>query len=194
MVLEWWNDIVRWFGSDEGRAVFVTAILPFTAILASGIIAALIARGSMKRFIAHQNRESKSAAISTLVAAARRMSVWSSLTAQEKQHVELLASEAEVRVRLLPIVGAAQAADWSGHLLAAIQRNSAAYAFQAEQDLQTLQDGLIAWQLKPGRARKLFAQDLENWKYATPSVEDELIAQQNAWADQQTVPFEPAKA
>lgn len=194
MVLEWWNGVVRWFASDAGQSVLTGTILPLIAIVAAGVIAGAIARGSMKRFIARQDREAKAAAVAALIASARKCAVWSSLTAQEKQHVELLASEAEVRVRLLAVTGSAQAADWSAHLITAIKRNSAAYAFQAEQDLATLQDGLIAWQLKPARTKKLFAQDIAEWKYASPLPEDELIAKQNEWAAQQeTVAFETVR-
>lgn len=194
MVLEWWNGVVRWFASDAGQAIMTGTVLPLLAIVVGGIIAGLIARSSVAKLLARQDREAKAAAVASLIASARKCAAWSSLSAPEKQHIELLASEAEVRVRLLPVVGSAQAADWSAHLITAIKRNSAAYSFQAEQDLQTLQDGLVAWQLKPSRAKKLFAQDLAEWKYATALPEDELVAKQNEWAAQQeTVAFEPSK-
>lgn len=194
MLQEWWSDVVRWFASDAGQTIMTATVLPLLAIVFGGIIAGLIARGSVSRLLARQNREAKAAAVAALIASARKCASWSSLSAPEKQHIELLASEAEIRVRLLPIVGAAQAADWSAHLIAAIKRNSAAYSFQAEQDLQSLQDGLVEWQLKPSRAKKLFAQDLAGWKYATALPEDELVAKQNEWsAQQETVAFEPSK-
>ena len=185
MLLEWWNDIVKWFSSDEGSAFTTTVILPFVAILAAGIIAGLISRGSMKRFISHQDRLTKSAAIAALVASARQAAVWSTLTAQQKDHVEHQASEAEVRVRLLPVAGSGLAADWAAHYLASMKRNSANYSLQAEQDLADLQAGLIGWQSKPGRAKKLFAQDVAAWKYDDSIPEDELLVKQREWAAQQ---------
>jgi predicted NUDIX family NTP pyrophosphohydrolase len=66
-----------------------------------------------------------------------------------------------------------------------MKKNSASYAFQAEQDLADLQDGLIAWQDKPGKARKLFAADLTTWKYEAPAAEDELLVKQREWAASQ---------
>lgn len=185
MLLEWWNDIVKWFSSDEGSALTTAVILPFVAILAAGIIAGLISRGSMKRFISHQDRLTKSAAIAALVASARQAAVWSTLTAQQKDHVEHQASEAEVRVRLLPVAGSGLAADWAAHYLASMKRHSANYSFQAEQDLADLQSGLIGWQSKPGRAKKLFAQDVAAWKYDDSIPEDELLVKQREWAAQQ---------
>jgi hypothetical protein len=67
-----------------------------------------------------------------------------------------------------------------------MKANSVNYSFQAEQDLADFQDGLIAWQAKPARARRLFAQDLAAWKYeaAAPPVDD-LATKQQAWNAQQ---------
>ena len=184
MVLEWWNDIVRWFSSTEGRAVVTGAILPFIAILAAGVLAGLITRGSMKRFVAHQVRQAKAAAVASLIAAGRKASTWSVLTAHEKEYVEHMVAETEVRVRLLPVAGAALAAEWAAHHIASMKKNSAAYSFQAEQDALTLRDGLIEWQAKPNRARKLFAQDLAAWKY-DDSGDSDLEAKQREWSAQQ---------
>ncbi|MDF1478583.1 hypothetical protein PYV02_05740 [Leifsonia sp. H3M29-4] len=185
MIQDWWNDIVRWAGSSEGWRIITGAILPFIAILAAGLIAGLIARGSTKRLIAQQDRQHKAAAVASLLAAGRKAATWSTLSASEKDHVDHQASEAEVRVRLLPVDGAALAADWAAHHLATLRQNSANFSFQAEQDLADLQDGLIAWQNKPAKARRLFAQDLAAWKYETPSAEDELTTKQREWAASQ---------
>jgi len=195
MMLEWWNNIVRWFASDAGQTIFVTAVLPFIAILAAGLLAGLIMRGALKRFVLQQDKQAKVSAIAGLAASARKAATWSSLSAQEKQHVEQQTSEAEIRVRLLPVAGATEAADWAAHYMASMKRNSANYGFQAEQDLKQLQDGLVFWHHKPSKARKMFAQDLATWKYDSSAPEDELLAKQREWAAQQeTQPFEPAKA
>ena len=111
--------------------------------------------------------------------------MWSTLSAQEKDHLEHQASEAEVLVRLLPVAGSGLAADWAAHYLASMKRNSANYGFQAEQDLADLQAGLIEWQAKPGRAKKLFAQDLAAWKYDDSIPVDDLLVKQREWAAQQ---------
>jgi hypothetical protein len=185
MLLEWWNSIVRWIGSDDGWTIITGAILPFVAILAAGLFAGLIVRGSLRRFIALQNRQAKAAAVASLISAGRRAASWSSLTAQEKAHVETLTSEAEVRVHLLPEPGSSLAAEWSAHHIASMKRNSAAYVMQAEQDLRDLQDGLIAWQEKPSRARRLFAADLAAWRYEAGGPEEELMRKQREWASQQ---------
>lgn len=183
MVQQWWNDIVQWITSTTGRELITTAILPFVAILLGGLIAGLIIRSAIKRLLAQQDRAHKSAAVASLIAAGRKAATWSTLSAPEKDHVDHQASEAEVRVRLLPVAGANLAADWAAHHLAAMKKNSANYSFQAEQDLVDFQQGLIEWQSKPNRARKLFAQDLAAWKYdAAVPVEDDLSTKQREWA------------
>jgi hypothetical protein len=195
MVLEWWNDIVQWFASTEGRTITTSVILPFIAILAAGLFAGLITRSAMKRFVAHQDREAKASAVAALIAAGRKAAVWNTLSAQEKSHIEHQTSEAEVRVRLLPVSGSTLAADWAAHHIASMKRNSVAYSFQAEQTLGEMQDGLVEWQFKPSRARKLFAQDLAAWKIDSAQPEDELSAKQREWAAaQDTAVYETAKA
>ena len=193
MVLQWWNVIVHWFNSTDGRSIVVNAILPFLAILVGALLAAAIARGSVKRLIAQRDREYKSAAVAALISGGRKAAAWSTLSAQEKEHVEHQLSEAEVRVRLLPMSGASLAAEWAAHHLTSMKKNSANYSFQADQDLVDFEDGLIAWQEKPARAKKLFAQDLASWKYDSTIAEDELITKQREWAAQQeTAPFQMA--
>lgn len=189
MVQQWWNEIVRWFNSDGGQTVVTSAILPFIAIVVGGVVAGLIARGSIKRLISQQDREHKAAAVATLISAGRRAATWSTLSAPEKDHVEHQSSEAEVRVRLLPVPGATLAADWAAHQLATMKKNSTNYSFQAEQDLANFQDGLLIWQSKPGRAKKLFAQDLATWKYETPvepTADEQLASKQRAWTASQS--------
>lgn len=193
MVLEWWNDIVRWFNSDAGQTVVTTSILPLLAIVVGGVIAGLIARGAIKRLISQRDREHKAAAVAALIAAGRKASNWSTLSAPEKDHVDHQASEAEVRVRLLPVAGANLAADWSAHHLAALKKNSSNFSFQVDQDLSDFQDGLVQWQAKPSRARKLFAQDLAAWKYDDSApAEDGLVTKQREWASPQG--FKPTAA
>ncbi len=163
--MQWWDNMVAWFGSDEGWLVISTAILPFIAILAAGILAGLIARASIRRLLNHQLTESKSAAIAALVAAGRRAAAWNTLGENEQQHVDSLIAEADVRMRLLPTPGAAAAADWSAHQLASMKSDSASFTFQAEQTFVEFRDRLLEWKAKPKRARKLFAFDLERWRH-----------------------------
>jgi hypothetical protein len=163
--MDWWNEFVAWFNSASGSRILLSAILPFVAIVLAGIIAAAIGRGSAQRVLAHEDRELTGAALIALIVVGRKASIWASLGADEKQHVDSLMSEADIRVRLLPVGGASQAADWAAHELTDMKKNSASFSFQAEQDFVDYRDRLLDWQAKPRRARKLFASDLEQWRY-----------------------------
>jgi hypothetical protein len=165
----WWNDFVAWINSASGSRIFLSAILPFVAIVLAGIIAALIGRGASKRVVEHQDRELKGAAIIALIVVGRKASIWSSLGGDEKQHIDSLMSEADIRVRLLPVNGASAAADWAAHQLADMKKNSASFSFQAEQTFVEYRDRLLDWQNKPGRAKKLFVSDLAQWRYEQES-------------------------
>jgi hypothetical protein len=184
----WWNDFVAWFNSADGARVIYGAIIPFVAIVVAGLVAAAIGRGSARRVLAHQDRELKGAAIQALIIVGRKAAIWSSLGADEKQHIDSLMSESDIRVRLLPVTGAGVAADWAAHELAAMKKNSAAFSFQAEQTFFDYRDRLLDWQLRPNRARKLFASDLSSWSYEDAEGDKALVAQQQEWATAHTEP------
>ena len=132
MIIELWNDLIRWIRSDEGFAIITGVVLPFVAILAAGIIAGLIARAANKSLLRHQTDEAKAASIAGLLAMARRATVWTSLSAGEKDHVDYQLTEAIVRLRLQPLAGSDMAAEWSQLRIASSKRQSATMIAQAE--------------------------------------------------------------
>jgi Na+-transporting NADH:ubiquinone oxidoreductase subunit NqrC len=183
--MQWWNDFLDWLTSTEGRLVITTAVVPFVAILVAGIVAALIARASAKRVLDHQDRELKAAAIMAIIGAGRKATSWSSLGGEEKQRMDNQLNEADIRVRLLPVNGASAAADWAAHELAAMKKNSANFSFQAEQTFVDYRNRLLEWQDKPKRARKLFAFDLEQWRFDDEAADKALAEKQAQYAAKQ---------
>lgn len=195
MILDLWNDLVSWVRSDAGWTIITGAILPFIAILAGGIIAALIAKSGIKRFVKRQSDDSKAAAIAGLLAVARRATVWTSLSAAEKDHVDYQITESVVRLRLQPVTGADLAAEWSQLRIAAIKRQSATLIAQAESELRDLENGLIEWHRKPSRAKKLFGSELGWLRLDDAELDKDLLARQKQWmAEQQRAAGEPAAA
>jgi hypothetical protein len=180
-----WNGFVAWFYSDAGWRIMSGAIIPFVAIVVAGIIAAGIGRGSTKRAIALSQREATASAVTALISAARKASVWNTLATPEQLHYEHLISEADVRLRLLPVTGAALAADWSAHEIADMQKNAISFSFQAEQSMINFRDRLIEWRAHPARAKRLFKNDLDSWAYDESLNDQDLAHQQQAWAAQQ---------
>ncbi|WP_108250926.1 hypothetical protein [Planctomonas deserti] len=183
--MEWWNNLVNWVTSEPGSTIMTSAVLPFVAIVLAGVIAALIARGAIKRLLARQDRELKAAAIGTLVGAARQAAVWHSLSPQEQLLADRAAGDADIQVRMLPIRGADVAADWAEHEIAEFKRGSATFAYQFDTLLTEFRNRLVEWQHRPGRARKIFQSDIARWSIEVSDTERELQSRQDAWVAQQ---------
>lgn len=190
--MQWGNDLLEWLASDEGSRVLSGAIIPALAIIVAGIIAGLIGRGSTKRVIAQYNRDALTAAVQGLVLAGRKAAGWNAIGTVERVQVDHLIGEAETRIRLLPVAGAALAANWAAHQLEDMKRNSAGFSFQAQQTLAEYRDRLIAWSEKPRSAKKLFGADLERWKYEADPTEQQLVAEQARWEAEHTPERESA--
>jgi hypothetical protein len=183
--MEWWNNLVNWVTSEPGSTIVTSAVIPFVAIVLAGVIAALIARGAIKRLLARQDRELKAAAIGTLVGAARQAAVWNSLSPQEQLLADRAAGDADIQVRMLPLRGADVAADWAEHEIAEFKRGSATFAYQFDTLLTEFRTRLVEWQHHPSRARKIFQSDIARWQFEVSDTEKELQSRQDAWVSQQ---------
>ncbi len=145
-----WADIASWFQSPGGARVLQTAIVPALAILVAGVLAALIARAAMRATLRRADREQAATAVAGLVEAARSAAEADGSRGDRRRAIRLR-TEADVRVRLLPLKGADRAADWAG------ARTDELLAGTAQPDaVPALRDALIAWVAAPKRSRRLF--------------------------------------
>ena len=183
--MQWWNDFLDWFGSTEGERVVTTMVLPFVAIIVAGVIATIVARGSVSRLLARQERGNRASAVEALIAVGEKASQWSGLSNQTREHFESQSSVASIRVRLLPAPGAAMASAWAEYQLAEIKRNSANFSVQADQGFAEYRDRLIEWHHRPQRARKIFQNDLERFRVDAASDDIDLIERQRRWKAEQ---------
>lgn len=181
--MQWWNDFLTWFYSDEGSRVVSTAIVPFLSIIIGAVIAALVARGIVGRLLTREDRDDRAAAVAGFIEVARQATQWANLPAANQDHLDALASASSIRLRLLPTHGAASAAEWAEHQIRKIKGNSASFSVQSEQDYVDFRDRLTEWQHKPRSARKLFAIDLQQFTLETTTVADDgLVERQQQWA------------
>ncbi|NUU06678.1 hypothetical protein [Leifsonia sp. C5G2] len=198
--MQWWNDFVDWLTSPAARSVIFYAAVLAVAVILSGLIAAWIARGALKGLLSRTDRQQKASAIAALVDAATEASVWNSLTPAEQVLSDRAVGQADIMVRLLPIKGSGIAANWAGHQLAEMKRASATFGYQLDPAIAEFRDRLIEWQNNPRRARKIFQNDLERWRFEnTDGERTSLVAQQDAWVAQQhheqyAAPATPAAA
>ena len=183
--MQWWNDFLDWYGSTEGTRVITTMVLPFVAIIVAGVIATIVARGSISRLLARQERGNRASAVEALIAVGEKASQWSGLSNQTREHFESQSSVASIRVRLLPATGAAMASAWAEYQLAEIKRNSANFSVQADQGFAEYRDRLIEWHHRPQRARKIFQNDLERFRLDAASDDTDLIERQRRWKAEQ---------
>ncbi|MET0725960.1 MAG: hypothetical protein ABWY36_06385 [Leifsonia sp.] len=179
------NDFFTWLFSTEAQPTLFTAGVLFVAIVLAGLLAAWAARASVRSLIEQRDREVKGAAIAALIDSATEASVWNSLTPQEQVLADRAVGEADIRVRMLPIRGAAVAADWAAHQLHEMKRASATFGYELEPAVVEFRDRLVDWQRRPSRARKLFQTDLERWKVMNTAAEKALLAEQDAWVAEQ---------
>lgn len=195
MILEWWQAFVRWLGTAGAQELLTTVVLPFVAILTAGLLAVLIARASSTRLMHHRDKSEKAAAIAGLLAVCRRVTVWTSLSSVERDHLDYQITESTVRLRLLPIGGADLAAEWSQAMIVQIKRNSAALIDEAERGLTELENGLILWYRKPRLAKKQFTTELPYLRTEVTALDHDLVARQKQWQasqDGKSAPIVPA--
>jgi len=186
--MQWWNDFLDWFNSSEGTRVVTTMVLPFIAIVVAGIVAAVVARGSIARLLTRQETANRASAVEALIAVGEKASQWSGLSGTTREHFEAQSSVASIRVRLLPASGSAMASAWAEYQLAEIKRNSANFSVQADQGYAEYRDRLIEWHHRPSRARKLFTGDLERFRIDAASDDTDLIERQRRWKAEQSAP------
>lgn len=181
MILDWWRALVDWLSSAPAQTLLTTVALPFAAILTAGLLAVLIARASSTRVMRHRDNSEKAAAISGLLAVCRRVTIWTSLSSAERDHLDYQITESTVRLRLLPIAGADLAAEWAQLMIGTIKRNSAALVDEAEKGLADLENGLILWYRRPGAAKRQFKTEIAYLRMDSSSLDRELVARQKQW-------------
>ena len=183
--MELWNEFVAWLTAPDTRPVLFTAAVVAVAILVSALLAAAVTKASVRRLIEQRDRDLKASAIAALVDASTEAAVWNSLTPQEQAVADRSAGQADIQLRLLPVKGAAIAANWAAHQLAELKRNSATFGFELAPAQSEFRDRLVEWQVRPSRVRRVFESDLERWKFENTASEKTLLAEQDAWAARQ---------
>ena len=183
--MELWNEFVAWLTATDTRPVIFTVIVVAVAILVSALLAAAVTKASVRRLLEQRDRDLKASAIAALVDASTEAAVWTSLTPQEQAIADRSAGQADIQLRLLPVKGAAVAANWAAHQLAEMKRNSATFGFELAPAQSEFRDRLVEWQARPSRTRRVFESDLERWKFENTATEKTLLAEQDAWAARQ---------
>lgn len=179
--MELWNEFVAWLTAADTRPVLFMAAVVAVAILISALIAAAVSKAAVRRLIDQRDRDLKASALAALVDASTEAAAWNSLAPHEQAIADRAAGQADIQLRLLPVKGAAVAANWAAHQLAEMKRDSATFGFELGAVRSEFRDRLLEWQARPSRTRRLFESDLERWKYENTTAEKTLLAEQDAW-------------
>ncbi len=186
--MQWWNDFMEWASTGEGLRTVAQTALPFVAIVLAGVIAALIGRAAVRHSLGLAEQELTRGVLAAVIGSGRQYAVWDTLTPAEQQFAAIAAGEAEVRLRMLPRSGAEVAADWSLHELEELKRNSIDFGRNSEHSFAEFRDRLVEWHFRPRKARKLFLQDLERWRFERSESSEQTQEQQRQWQAQQNRP------
>ncbi|HEY8319507.1 MAG TPA: hypothetical protein VIG76_11810 [Amnibacterium sp.] len=155
-----WDAFVAWFQSAAGQRVLYSAVIPAVAIIVAGLIAALIARGAVRALLTRADRDAVAGSVAALVEAAR-VRAGGSTDRVEDERIDRLRTEADIRLRLARPKGSALAADWASLRLDAIERSGSSPVRQGTAEADEVRERLLAWVARPGRAKRLFAEDIE---------------------------------
>jgi len=164
-ILDAWQSYLGWATSPGGLEILTTAVLPFIAILAAGIIAAILARDGIIRLARRQEREQQSGVIAGCLAASRSALGWATLAMREQDQLDQQLAECAARLRMLPAKGADAAAEWARLKSALIKTGALAGSPSAEAELRDLEDWLILWHRRPRKAARHFEADLETLRF-----------------------------
>lgn len=164
-IFDAWQNYLAWATGPAGLQILTTAVIPFIAILAAGLIAAILARDGMHRVTQRHDREQASAVIAASLASSRRAASWASLSMSEQDQLDYQLAESIARLRMLPSKGADLAAEWVQCKVALVKTGSLAGSPSAESELRDLEDWLIHWHRRPRKAMRHFANDLESLRF-----------------------------
>ncbi len=155
-----WDAFVAWFQSPSGQRVLDAAVIPALAILVAGVVAALVARAAVRSLLRRADRDSAAGIVAAFVEAARALGDGEPQGA-ERERIGRLRTEADVRVRLSGVPGAALAAEWASLRLEGIERDAGSPVPQTTAAVEEVRDRLLAWVARPRRAKRLFGADVE---------------------------------
>lgn len=187
-----WDAFVAWFQSPSGQRVLDSAVIPALAILVAGVVAALIARAAVRSLLRRADRDAVAGVVAAFVEVARVLGATVPQGA-ERERAGRLRTEADVRLRLSGVTGAATAAEWASLRLDAIERDAASPVPQTTAAMEEVRDRLLAWVARPRRAKRLFGADVERLGAERTARREAQRPAQPTEAEAESFPDAPGK-
>jgi hypothetical protein len=165
------TDVASWISDPDNFGALVAVASTLVALILGLIIGGIIISNNAAKQQRTMDEHAKSVVIADVLDCTNEVSIWGQLSPAGQAASDRAVSRADIRLRVLPVQGAGAVADWAGHQLNEMKRNSTTGA-----PLQTVvdqfRDRLVLWLYNPKRAAKQCARDLERWAFvAGPAPE-----------------------
>jgi hypothetical protein len=165
------TDVATWISDPDNFGALVAIASTLVALILGLIIGGIIVSNHAGKQQRTMDEHAKSVVIADVLDCTNEVSIWGQLSPAGQAASDRAVSRADIRLRVLPVQGAGAVADWAGHQLNEMKRNSTTGA-----PLQTVvdqfRDRLVLWLYNPKRAAKQCARDLERWAFvAGPAPE-----------------------
>lgn len=158
------TDVASWISDPDNFGVLVSIASTLVALILGLIIGGIVVSNHAGKQQRTMDEHAKSVVIADVLDCTNEVSVWGQLSPAGQAASDRAVARADIRLRVLPVQGAGALADWAGHQLNEIKRNSTTGA-----PLQTVvdqfRDRLVLWLYNPKRAAKQCARDLERWAF-----------------------------
>jgi len=161
------SDLATWFADPNNFGTLVTAATSIVALILGLIIGGIIVSSQSGKQTRTADEHAKAAVVAEVLDATTELAVFASLPAAAQSASDRAVARADVRLRVLPVQGAGNVADWTGHQLNELKRASSVGVTAAQTTLDVVRDRLVLWIYNPKRAAKQCQRDLERWSFVS---------------------------
>ena len=161
------SDLATWFADPSNFGTLVSAATSIVALILGLIIGGMIVSSQSGKQTRTADEHAKAAVVAEVLDATTELAVFASLPAAAQAASDRAVARADVRLRVLPVQGAGNVADWTGHQLNELKRASSVGVTAAQTTLDVVRDRLVLWIYNPKRAAKQCQRDLERWSFVS---------------------------
>jgi hypothetical protein len=158
------SDVASWISNADNFGTIVSVASTLIALILGLLIGGIIVSsqaGKQQRTI---DEHAKAGVVADVLDCTNDVAVWGQLQPAAQVQSDRAVARADVRLRVLPVQGAGALADWAGHQLNEMKRNSTTGA-PLQTTVDQFRDRLVMWIYNPKRAAKQCQRDLERWAF-----------------------------
>ena len=158
------SDVASWISNADNLGTVVSVASTLIALILGLLIGGIIVSNQAGKQQRTMDEHAKSVVVAEVLDCTNDVAVWGQLPAAAQKLSDRAVARADVRIRVLPVQGAGSLADWAGHQLNEMKRNSTTGA-PLQTTVDQFRDRLVLWIYNPKRAAKQCQRDLERWAF-----------------------------